>query len=372
MFHIHEMVDLFLHFSALTVIALNYESVAVKRVAAVAAGHYVMLSTTVINAAFMRHFPTAWLFEHAPLGLLFISLFIYLMALTVFPLFKHIKKTEVNLNKLWFPLIIFPIAHTAIELFHTINLPAVFVSVNVFSTLGFILIFFFLYNIISKVFEDALQSALHAQEREYYFSQCKLMQESVDKMKAYRHDVKLHLAALKEFTADNEAAAEYLNTLLGDIEESEVYSDTGNIAFDSIINFKLKDVLRDNIDLSVKIFLPPELNIEVADVVTILGNLLDNAFEAVAKVADKRIKLTIEANKGNLFIKLDNSFDGAVNYAPGQNGAEPVILSRKEGGNHGYGLRNIQKSVEKYNGQMDITHGDNLFSVVILLYVDGK
>ena len=371
MLHFHEIVDVLIYFSALTVITLNYESVAMKRVAAVAAGHYVMLSITIINSALLRHLPTVWLTDNAHLVVLFISMFMYLVALMVFPFFKHIKKNAVNLNKLWFPLIIFPIAHTFIEFFHNVNTPIVFVSVNVFNTLGFILVFFFLYNIISKVFADSLKSALHAQEREYYFTQCQLMQESVDKMKAYRHDVKLHLTTLKNFAVDNKEATDYLNNLLGDVEESEVYSDTGNIAFDSIINFKIKDIVAKHINFRLNIFIPPALNIEVADVVTILGNLLDNAFDAVEKVEDKMIRLTVEVNKGVLFIKVENTYDGVVKYVDGKNETEKVIATRKDGDGHGYGLRNIQKSVERYDGQIDISHEGNVFSVNILMYVEN-
>jgi len=369
-FMLHAWWVVFLYFFALAIVSLNYESVAMKRVAAVAGAHYVMLSITIINNTFSRLFPAAWLAGNESLTALIASLLLYLVTLTIFPLFKHIKKPAINLNKLWLPLIIFPIAISFIEMFHEINLTVVTVIVNVFNSVGFILIFFFLYNTLSKVFEDSLKSALHSQEREYYFTQCQLMQESVDKMKSYRHDVKLHLAALKDFTADNKAATDYLNKLLGGVEESEIYSDTGNIAFDSIINFKLKDILNDNINLEIKIFVPPELNIEVADVVIILGNLLDNAFDAVAKVENKKISLTVEANKGNLFIKMDNTFDGIVKYAENKGGAEKFIATRKEGDNHGYGLKNIRKSVEKYNGHIDIAHEGNIFSVGILLYVD--
>ena len=46
------------------------------------------------------------------------------------------------------------------------------------------------------------------------------------------------------------------------------------------------------------------------------------------------------------------------------------IVSRKNGKEHGYGLKNIHKSVEKYNGHMDISYEGNIFSVGILLYVD--
>ena len=164
----------------------------------------------------------------------------------------------------------------------------------------------------------------------------------------------------------------FLNTLLDDVEESEIYSDTGNIAFDSIINFKIKDVVANHINFQLNILIPPTLNIEVADVVTILGNLLDNAFDAVAKVEDKMIKLTVEVNKGVLFIKLENTYDGVVNHADGKNGAENMFVSRKDGDNHGYGLKNIQKSIDKYDGQMDISHEGNVFSVSILMYVENK
>jgi len=370
MLHLHEIADVFLHFLALTIISLNYKSVAMKRVAAVAGGHFVLQALTDINSFLARFLPTAWVVHNEVLALVLTSLFIYLVARVVFPLFKHIKKSRADLNKLWLPLIIFPIAYTVISLFRHVNLTAFAVIVVVLNNLGIILIFFYLYNSLSKVFEDSVSSALHAQEREYYFTQCELMQESVDKMKAYRHDVKLHLAALKKFTPDNKEARDYLNTLLGDVEESEIYSDTGNIAFDSIINFKIKDVLENHINFQLNIFIPPALNIEVADVVTILGNLLDNAFDAVAKVEDKMVKLTVEVKKGVLFIRLDNTYDGVVNYAAGKDGAKTGIVSRKDGENHGYGLRNIQKSVEKYDGQIDISHEGNVFSVNILMYVE--
>jgi len=370
--HLHVILDIFLHFFALAMISLNYTSVTIKRIAAVAGSHYVLISQTAINSALLRILPPDWPMGHLGLIMLLTSLFIYFVAWIAFLTFKNIKKTEVNLSKLWLPLIIFPIVYTFIELLHFFIDPRIVgVAANVFNFSGVILLIFYLYNIISKVFEDSLKSALHAQEREYYFTQCELMQESVEKMKAYRHDVKLHLTTLKNFTTDNKEARDYLNRLLEDVEESEMYSDTGNIAFDSIINFKIKDVVANHIHFQLRIFVPPALNIEVADVVTILGNLLDNAFDAVANVDEKMIRLTVEVNKGVLFIKLENSYDGVIKYVEGKNEAGKVIATRKDGDGHGYGLRNIQKSVEKYDGQMDIRHEGNVFSVNILMYIEN-
>ena len=236
--------------------------------------------------------------------------------------------------------------------------------------IGFFFLSFYLYDTLIGKYEEKAMATKYALEREYYLSQCQLMEASVEKMKRYRHDVKLHLATLKDFTQGNLAANDYLDRLLGDIGEKEIYSDTGNMAFDSIINFKLKTAAEENVRVDMDVLVSPSFQIEVVDVVTILGNLLDNALEGVATVEDKRIQLNIAASKGNLFIKVDNTFDGEVKYAKGKGGGGENILSRKEGAGHGYGLKNIRQAVEKYNGHVDISHEGSVFSVGVLMYVD--
>jgi sensor histidine kinase YesM len=351
-------------------VSLNYESVFSKRVAAVAGSHYVLLSLTTINHAVDYLLSSDWYTDNISLSRLFTSLLVYSAAWVAFLLFKNIKKSDVNLNRIWLPFIFFPITSTFLELLQlVINQSAVLIVVNVFNALGVILIFFYLYNVVSKTFEETLKTALHSQEREYYFTQCQLMQESMEKVKSIRHDMKLHLATLRDYAADNKAVTDYLNSLLENIEDSEVYSNTGNIAFDSIINFKLKNAKADNIEPCISITVQQKINVEVADIVTILGNLLDNSLEAVSKTTDKNIKLDIELDKGGLFIKIENSFDGETKYAETKGDEEKQIVSLK-GGKHGYGLKNVRKSLEKYNGYMKITHTENIFSVGVFLYVD--
>ena len=232
---------------------------------------------------------------------------------------------------------------------------------------GPIFLIFYLYDILSAKYEDKLRSELQAKEKEYYFDQCRLMQESMEKVKSIQHDMKLHLTTLRDYAADNQAATDYLNSLLDDIEDSETYSDTGNIAFDSIINFKLKNAKESNIKLDLQIAVPPTIGVEVSDIVTILGNLLDNALDAVAKVEDRFIKLDAEFGKGGLFIKVENAFDGKIKYSEDKR----MITSKDEDG-HGYGLKNIRQSVEKYDGYVKVTYSDIVFSVVVFLYAHGN
>jgi len=285
--------------------------------------------------------------------------------------FKDIKKSTTDLPMFWVPVLIITAALNFADIFKVLNLDQIanFLIATILLVTSFIS--FYLYNTLSKVYEDKLKSEVNSQEREYYFSQCQMMQDSVERMKSFRHDIKSHFAALKDFTVGNKAATDYLNELIEDIDKSEIYSDTGNLAFDSIINYKLRKAKKDNIKLDIRMFIPPVLNVEVFDVITIMGNLLDNALEAVEKIDEKTLKLIVKFDKSGLFIKIENSFNGEIEYDE-KTGEDKQLVSLKSGTEHGYGLKNIRQSIEKYNGYMKITHTNNVFSVVVFIYVEDK
>ena len=62
---------------------------------------------------------------------------------------------------------------------------------------------FYHQNHLAATYEEKLKSALEAQEKDYYMLQCKLMQESVEQVKALRHDMKLHLKDSLFIKVDN-------------------------------------------------------------------------------------------------------------------------------------------------------------------------
>ena len=291
--------------------------------------------------------------------------FLFYSAALLLRKFKNIKKSTISSPMLLIATIIVPIASMLSIVIIGTQMPQAPALIIVAIVFAINILFFLFQDSLSAAYADKLKSALHEQEKDYYLFQLQLMQQSSEQVKTIRHDMKLHLATLRDFSVGNKEAEDYLNRLLGDIGKGEVYSDTGNIAVDSIIKFKLKTAVENNIQTDIDVFVDPTLKVEVADIVTILGNFLDNALEAVSKVDDKRIKLHITSNKGNVLIKVENTFDGVVQYAKdGQ-----TIVTRKVCGNHGHGLRNIQRAVEKYDGHVEIGHEDGVFRVGVLLYV---
>jgi sensor histidine kinase regulating citrate/malate metabolism len=98
----------------------------------------------------------------------------------------------------------------------------------------------------------------------------------------------------------------------------------------------------------------------------ILGNILDNAIKAAAKVKDNSyINLKMKYDKGRLLIQSDNPFAGKITEENGE-----ILTSNADKENHGIGLQNIKKVIQKYDGIINIDYSDNIFSVSLLMYVD--
>ena len=203
------------------------------------------------------------------------------------------------------------------------------------------------------------------QERELYYTQQKLMHHSLEQQKSIRHDIKLHLAMIKKYLLIGQEgeAVKYLEEILKELEVKD-YIESKNIAFDSIVNYKLSEAGKD-VEIETNVVLPQEIQMDVMDIVIIMGNLLENALEAVEKVTEKKIKLEILFDRGNLFINIRNTFDGKVKLDK-RPAEENRIVSRKGSRNHGYGLKNVEKSVGKYNGKLEISYDNQFFNVNVL------
>jgi len=367
--------------TALFVISLNYQTSRIKRVFAVIFIYVLFIAIHFLFAVFFFPYFTfdAYLAvtpEIIPTAIVYLVLF---FAALLLQRFKSIKKDVPASPLFWVSVLATPIASLVIVgiVVSSADISAAGKALVFVLAIGINVFVAYFHNTLSAAYRNKLEAALHEQEKNYYLEQCRMMQESAEQTKAARHDMANHLAAIKGYVSENKTAdlGGYLDSLLGGISAAKPYSDTGNTALDSIINYKLKNASQENIRLDLRLLIPPALNVEPSDMTAILGNLLDNALEAAERVQEKHLRIDIEYSRGVLFITVKNSFDGEVRYT--QEGgtkriAAGLLASRKDGREHGHGLKNIQRAVEKYNGQMKITHEGNIFSVSLMLYVKEK
>lgn len=108
---------------------------------------------------------------------------------------------------------------------------------------------------------------------------------------------------------------------------------------------------------------PRSTNIRSLDLVAILGNLLDNALEAVQKLppSDRLARLYIRRVNEMLVIKVENRFDGELQEEDGR------FRSSKEGGIHGWGIESVRAAAAKYDGVVCFSHDSQWFRAVATL-----
>lgn len=148
-----------------------------------------------------------------------------------------------------------------------------------------------------------------------------------------------------------------------------IYSTSGNTIIDGLVNYKLQSVASENIKVETEIVVPEQLNIDIADLVTLLGNLLDNALEALKKVDREQRILTIKImfSQERLIGRITNTYCGEIYLKD-----DKILTSKKEKQKHGYGLSNVEKIIKKYNGYMEIDHANGEFRVDFIIYLPQK
>ena len=90
-------------------------------------------------------------------------------------------------------------------------------------------------------------------------------------------------------------AKDYLRQMSDEIISAQNIYNTGNEAFDGILNFYAEKYMNKGLELVVSVVIPENLKINIYDVNIILGNLLDNALEnAIDKIVYDAFDLSEE------------------------------------------------------------------------------
>lgn len=198
------------------------------------------------------------------------------------------------------------------------------------------------------------------QERKKQFEQS---QNTIDFINKQVHDLKHQLNGIKKLSI--EASQPLINETTEKIKLYDSFYHTKNEVLDVLLTEKHLIANKENIKMNVIVDSSNLSFINDIDLYILLGNILDNAIEAIKKLKDddkKIISLVIKKRDNFLCIAEENYFDGKLNM---QNG---IIKTSKENQQyHGYGLKSIKDIASKYNGIAKISPLDEIFSIQILI-----
>lgn len=366
-------VNLIANIVLLFIISLCYESKIRKKIIAVSECYLIMFAAEILISALTKsaYIEPLQKYEYENILGLFLSRMMIFIVVLLISRLSDLRKNKNQPYWLCLTSLTVPILTVSIELmFTTTNgttTKLIVVSMILLFTVNIIV--FFLFDSLSTFYEHSINLVKLEQEREYYQNQCILMQKATEDIRSFQHDISNHFMIIEDLLRnerEKDAFSYILELINSEKTVPAVYSDTGNIAVDSIINYKLCRAALNDIDVTVDIIIPKELPVEIMDLSTILTNLLDNALQALQQLEDnKKLNIKMSYKKGILFMRIQNTYNGIVKYENGE-----LTTTKNNSHEHGYGMRNVEAAASKYDGVCQITHYDNIFQSEVLLYMN--
>lgn len=293
-------------------------------------------------------------------------------SLTVFAIemiwehYKRFKYMEVVRTSYLFALLLVPLCSIVIGIltiqqanFRTVILSALLLVINA--------LVFYLFDNLVRLYNDRHEKMMLEQQNKAYINQIKLVYDSQNALKYYRHDMRNHLFKMRDMVEKSEykQLEEYIGQAVSYMKIDKKVIDSGNSEIDCLLNYKLRNIEEMNIKLETKFVLPHELFINVFDINIVLGNLIDNALEALKQCDERELIVRLTYSKGVMFITIKNSFSGNIKI---DSNNRKLFTTKKDFKNHGLGLQSVQYTIDKYYGTMEIETTEKMFIVKALMY----
>lgn len=210
-----------------------------------------------------------------------------------------------------------------------------------------VLIIYLLFNCISKQYFENI-SLLMEKQVEQQVEHYKKINKLTDDLREFRHDYKNHMICLQSLLNNKQydEALSYVKSITNQeiLDSNKFFS--GNQIADAILTDKNELAQKNNCKIIFDGSVSDEIS--VSNLCTILSNALDNSIEACSKIdSDETQIIDVKCVASELIqiIRISN---------PNLDNNAVTETSKADRKNHGFGLSNIRRTVERMDGQMII------------------
>ena len=229
-----------------------------------------------------------------------------------------------------------------------------------------ILIFstFFIFSLITFIYLKENEKILNINNKykvqEYQISN---MKEIISIIRQEKHDYANHINVIQALCCLNkpntvERINEYVSKLSDIIHLSFSYLDTGNDYIDGLLSIKKNYATQNRIDF--KVLIDESFNllrIKEDELISIISNIIDNAFEALRLKSldeNKKLSITTFLDNKNFCIQIADNGDGIPEEIINKIFEKGYSTKTKKKGDHGYGLYITRQLVEHNNGSISV------------------
>lgn len=193
-----------------------------------------------------------------------------------------------------------------------------------------------------------------------------ILEKQNNNLRAYAHDAKKHLSAIQSLNTNPEIAI-FISKMTERLEEYGKVCHSGNHTLDVVVDKYVTECDINGINFEFDIKNNNLATINVYDIVTILGNLLDNAVEAAVKSKDKKVSIETDFRNNFSVIIVSNSCDKNPQFS----NSELPVTTKSSKRLHGFGLKSVRKTIKKYNGDIAFYYDDMSNSFVVTVMIEN-
>lgn len=239
---------------------------------------------------------------------------------------------------------------------------AIFISI-------FLLVIFIIYikNTNERMEQLLKTERLLKESQVNYYKQA--LKKEMDTRK-YRHDMMNHLIYVQDVLSRKKIddAQRYIANILGGFKKIQnTYYIIGSEMVDTIMNYFF-GMLPKNVAVDIRGRCPVEIDIEDVEVCTIFSNIFQNVVEEIATNEIQDAEVIIKVNKGIKYVEynIKNTLYAEINEKSLNKNGMPIShkIDKK---NHGIGMVNVRKAIERCNGKFEWHQQDGYFCVNVVL-----
>ena len=227
---------------------------------------------------------------------------------------------------------------------------------------------FFLYDKINEAYMQKAEKEAAAQNALMYEKQFLLMEQSQKNIQALQHDMKNHMLLIRAYLEkkEHDGALGYIDSVTEFMKVDAQFVNSGNVEIDAVLNYAFARAEKLSCQIETKIEVPENNFMPVFDLNVLLGNLLDNALEALERAGSRYLYVSLRYGQGIFLVNIYNTFDGVI-----KKDGKRYLTRKPDGERHGIGLQNVEEIVDKYNGEIVRNVTDDMFKTDIVLYISA-
>ena len=242
----------------------------------------------------------------------------------------------------------------------------VFAGVFLLQVISCIVLYFLFRKIFRNIEEEKKQSMLLKQQK-YAEEHKKVKAQLDDQLEDIKEQVS-HMLKNLQMNADKmseKAFHEAVNEIISNSEQLYQVDFCDNKTIDAILYNKSLLAKSLHIPFDIQVQIPQQLNIAYVDLICVYANLLDNAIEANCQVDEtqRMLKITSALKMNQLIVKVENA--KPANLHIDKNSGKTTKTDTSEP--HGLGLKILQRTAEKYHGDMLIQDKGHEVSVSVFM-----